>query len=487
MGTCRSVDVRSIDLSSDGLDVFCVERNRRPDRSGHGAQPLTHIPAIHNGQRNEVSDEQLQQALARACTQQLQEALAAREQRQPEPQQALTPQMQLRKQCLETITQKDYAGVLTWFRQFRHQDLDIRADREIVLEVVRKNGWALGEAHLDFRDDKEVVSAAVETTGGALELVNTHAEMWKDKDFVLRMIQVKGDVLSHASNELRGDKDMLFKAFQKCGVGVAPNMEKKAMVLIAVQKDGMLFGCAPDDLRSDKEVATQAVTKSGCALKFAKPPLNVDQDLVKLAGLGDCETGPSLAILSVKYGMTAESTNYSNEFVLSMRHQCYLKQFNAYNPSVRSKANCDDKQDITSPCNQCRGTLKSCKFAVSTNLTRDATSGKDKPGENSCWRFAFRFRQEECKDSCGFMIQVEEIEGLGQGQIVESMMAEQVGLKVFRTFTNKKSADSGDLDRLEQAVKAWIEGGYTNMDLEDVWIGVGLEPPPSLLEQRRTL
>jgi len=71
------------------------------------------------------------------------------------------------------------------------------------------------------------------------------------------------------------------------------------------------------------------------------------------------------------------------------------------------------------------------------------------------------------------MIQVEEIEGLSQGQIVESMMAEQVGLKVFRTFTNKRSADSGDLDRLAQAVKAWIEGGRTNMDLEDVWVGDG--------------
>jgi len=156
-----------------------------------------------------------------------------------------------------------------------------------------------------------------------------------------------------------------------------------------------------------------------------------------------------------------------------MKKQRYIKQFNVYTPTVRSKANCNAKLDITSPCNPCRGTSESCTFDASRNLTVDATCGKKKPGENSCWPLAFRFRQEECKRNGGFMIQVEEIEGLSQGQIVESMMAEQVGLKVFRTFTNKRSADSGDLDRLAQAVKAWIEGGRTNMDLEDVWVGDG--------------
>jgi len=293
--------------------------------------------------------------------------------------------------------------------------------------------------------------------------------------------------LEYASSELRGDKEMLFKAFNKCGVGVTHSMSMEEMVLIAVNKDGMLLGCAPDKLRSDKKVVKQAVKNSGFALKFAKPPLNQDLELLKDAGIfyNDYENGPRMAILSVKFSLNEKSTTYANEFALSMNVNHGLKHFKSYYPNLRSKPNCADNLDYTSLRNSCQGTLETCKFPDSRNLTTDATTGKQRPMENSCWRVSYGFLQEQCKANNGFMIQVDELEGPGPGQIIETRMAEQVGLKVFRTFTDKRSVDSADLNALASAIQAWLGSNRANMDLEEVWVGDGIEPPPGLLEQRR--
>merc|ERR1712129_428125 len=89
----------------------------------------------------------------------------------------------------------------------------------------------------------------------------------------------------------------------------------------------------------------------------------------------------------------------------------------------------------------------------------------------SCWRFAFRFHQEESKDTNGFMIQVEESLGLGDGQKIEIEMARKVGLKVFRTYTNYGGVDAEGMGRISKAVKAWYDSGCANDDLENVFIG----------------
>merc|ERR1712129_586497 len=62
----------------------------------------------------------------------------------------------------------------------------------------------------------------------------------------------------------------------------------------------------------------------------------------------------------------------------------------------------------------------------------DPSSGR--PCAKSCWHFAFRFHQDEAtKDANGFMTQIEEKGGLGDGQKIETEMATEAGIKVFRT------------------------------------------------------
>jgi len=104
------------------------------------------------------------------------------------------------------------------------------------------------------------------------------------------------------------------------------------------------------------------------------------------------------------------------------------------------------------------------KFDANGNMT---------PKKTSCWRFAFRFHQRESKESNGFMIQVEEWEGkgLGDGQKMETEMARDVGLKVFRTYTNVTNLTVGMMSSISEAVKEWYDSGCANIDLENVFIG----------------
>jgi len=64
------------------------------------------------------------------------------------------------------------------------------------------------------------------------------------------------------------------------------------------------------------------------------------------------------------------------------------------------------------------------------------------------------------------MIQVQEKHGLSDGQKIETELAQQAGVKIFRTLTT--SEDVQGLWRLEQAIKDWYKNNCQNMDLIEI-------------------
>jgi len=246
----------------------------------------------------------------------------------------------------------------------------------------------------------------------------------------------------------------------------------KEFVMAAVTNQGGALKFAADALKHDKEVVMAAVDQDGTALKFALGGLNQDPDCLKAAGWKVVEGDrPEKAILSIKFGLTADTTGYSTNFIEAMRADQFLNKFKTYDPTITSKDYCREKLGSTSVVNHCRGTLESCNFPRSRNLK--TLDDKEQPAKKSCWRFAFRFHQQECKDTCGFMIQVEEKEGLGDGQKLETEMAREVGMKVFRTYTNEPIY-SYAIPRISKAVEEWYESGCANTDLENVFIGTNI-------------
>jgi len=232
-------------------------------------------------------------------------------------------------------------------------------------------------------------------------------------------------------------------------------------------------------LKEDKEIVLAAVKSVGAALKYAKGGLNQDGDCLKAAGLWDevddkVYSRTEQAILSVKFSLAEKSTEFATEFALAMKEDKFLQNFKTYNPNAWCKKSCDP--DFTTFAHECRGTLSTCKFPEANNRSPDTL----RPCPTSCWRYAFRFHQEESKTTNGFMIQVEEKKGLGDGQKIETEMAKQVNLKVFRAYTNFSKfqleahylyGTFNGIDAISKAVQEWYENGCANNDLENIFIG----------------
>jgi len=348
-------------------------------------------------------------------------------------------EMQAMKE-IETLTHR---FAIQWLKM---QNNNIQANRKCVLEVVKVNGWALTEADPDLRADEEIILAAMrETKTKVWEYVDRNAAMWSNEDFVSQIIEMLDDVrcgeaFSCASNELRNDERRLKKVLGKCGININTSVSMKDMVLEAVNHNGMLFGCASDELRLDIEVAKKAIAQSCGALRFANPSIIQNPTILEVAGVendGDAFMTDKTVILSVQLCLCAPPfTSYAVEFVRSVRVHKYFQGFKPFNPHLRSKA------------------------------------------------VSFERHQEECKRCNGFMIQVEENEGLSREQTTQAKMADQMGLKVFRTFTNKSECDTEDLAPLETAVRRWTVDRERKSELEEVWIGRESGPEASLVARR---
>ena len=80
----------------------------------------------------------------------------------------------------------------------------------------------------------------------------------------------------------------------------------------------------------------------------------------------------------------------------------------------------------------------------------------------------------------GFMVQVADWDKtsrehiLGNGQKIETEMAKDVGIKVFRfhepfRFSKPLELSSSHVDKLVQQIKKWHKEGQTNMSEVNVW------------------
>jgi len=203
-----------------------------------------------------------------------------------------------------------------------------------VLEVVKVFGEALEFADGQLKADKDVVLAAITSRGQhAFEFVDKKADFWKDRDFVLRMVQWNGKALEFA--------------------------------------DGVL--------KKDEDVVLAAVKQSGKALKFADWKLKQSSKCLKAAGLWDFDYDEKKSFQvtqSVKFSLGDKSTTYASEFALAMKKDPILKEYKAYNPNAFEKGSCDP--GFTTFDHKCRGTLETCQFPKFKNLNL-----KEKPYDKS--------------------------------------------------------------------------------------------------------
>ena len=144
-----------------------------------------------------------------------------------------------------------------------HCSKRLRGDREFVLAVVGRRGQALRYAAAELRADAGVALAACRQDPEALKHVSRR--LYSDKDFMLEVVsRLQGTALRHASDALRGDKQV---------------------VLAAVISDSMAIKHASKDMQEDKEAVIAAVVKDHRALRYAyaSRKLLEDRDVVLAA------------------------------------------------------------------------------------------------------------------------------------------------------------------------------------------------------------
>lgn len=81
------------------------------------------------------------------------------------------------------------------------------ADKEVVLELAKFDGWAtLQKIAINFRSDKDVVLACARQNINALQFASP--EILRDKDFVLELIKMDGMAIGYLGKEFSEDEEI---------------------------------------------------------------------------------------------------------------------------------------------------------------------------------------------------------------------------------------------------------------------------------------
>ncbi|OLP97111.1 hypothetical protein AK812_SmicGene20593 [Symbiodinium microadriaticum] len=158
---------------------------------------------------------------------------------------------------LETAREKArdlHGSAREWLRKMPE---DVRADRQVVLTIVQKDGLALEWAARALQSDKEVVLAAVKK--GAFALQFASPSLLRDRLFVLAAVQCNGYALACAG-KFQGDREI---------------------VQTAVREDGSALEYASDALKRDREVALTAARWSDAALEYVAESLWQDRNFTR--------------------------------------------------------------------------------------------------------------------------------------------------------------------------------------------------------------
>jgi hypothetical protein len=165
---------------------------------------------------------------------------------------------------------------------------DLKSNRDFMLKAVAIKPDILEYASEELLSDREIVLAAVKKNGSALQYACE--DLRRDKKVVMEAVRQNGHALQYASKELRGDKEVVMEAVKFNGYALKyANEELKRdskIVLAAVKKNGSALEYASKELRGDRRVVLEAVKQNGRVLQNASEELKRDPEIV-LAAVGE--------------------------------------------------------------------------------------------------------------------------------------------------------------------------------------------------------
>ena len=168
-------------------------------------------------------------------------------------------------------------------------------------------------------------------------------------------------------------------------------------------------------------------------------------------------------VLSTRFSLNEESSATATSFAVLPNEEEFEEdklvqtQFRVYSPNAYNKSSCDPSW--TNMAWPCRGTFDTC-------CMEDKSAKTGAPTEKSCWRYSFRYQLEEAKRSNGFIELDRGVHLTGKGQAIETIMANEVGTKIFRIYepgsrftppTYSRSFIRKDILHLIRRIKEWYK------------------------------
>lgn len=164
---------------------------------------------------------------------------------------------------------------------FEYASPRLKADRNVVLELVKYCGMILG--YTNFTADAEIVLAAVKQNGMALQHTTSNV-LRQDREIVAAAVRQNGCALKYAADVLKSDE---------------------GIVMLAVRQNGEALEYTAPICRANRKISLAAVKQTGKAYRFTT--LSSDPELLLIAFRPHLQAhtlpGPSRDILTEKFYM----------------------------------------------------------------------------------------------------------------------------------------------------------------------------------------
>eukprot|EP00928_Gymnodinium_smaydae_P096262 TRINITY_DN8461_c0_g2_i1.p1 TRINITY_DN8461_c0_g2~~TRINITY_DN8461_c0_g2_i1.p1 ORF type:complete len:328 (-),score=54.04 TRINITY_DN8461_c0_g2_i1:339-1322(-) len=208
-------------------------------------------------------------------------------------------------------------------RGFRNKRLDtsrplkqtqcLYEDKQVLLEVLKMNPFALEFASDELRANIDVVELAVSEAGMALQFASPSLK--EDRDLVLRAVATNVHALQFAGPALRADVDFALQVIEHNVQSLSylpeffASLSDRAMAEAAMRRNTKCFEMLPEKWRDDDRFAEQAIMEDGLALQQASQRLRSTKAFVLLSlarngealqyVLGDCRNDTDVVACAV--------------------------------------------------------------------------------------------------------------------------------------------------------------------------------------------
>ena len=176
-----------------------------------------------------------------------------------------------------------YFNLLRKGTPFSQLPSKIKEDSEVIIHVLKKNGYNLLYLSKNHRDNEIFVKTALASCGYALSYISERLKY--KKDIVMTAVKSFPLAIIHAPDIFRSDKDIAMEAVRRSGLSYrffsSSVRGDKQILRLSVKSNPYCFSYAPNHLRQDKEFVISCLEHSPYIFYYIDPALRDDYDVVR--------------------------------------------------------------------------------------------------------------------------------------------------------------------------------------------------------------